>query len=72
MRKLVLPAALIALGAASPALAGAGQCYNAYGRPIGPVYDTDYPNYDFINRVIARGTCTACANQPELSAPLLL
>jgi hypothetical protein len=40
-------AGAIAIVAASPALAGTGQCYDRSGRPIGPSYDTDRPNYDF-------------------------
>jgi hypothetical protein len=60
MRKIGFAAiALGALAFATPALAGPGQCYDAYGRPVGPVYDTDYPNYNFINAVIRRGgSCT--------------
>jgi hypothetical protein len=60
MRVLVTAAVLAgALGLALPAWAGPGQCYDAYGRPVGPVYDTDNPNYGFINSVIRRGgSCT--------------
>lgn len=60
MRKLGIAAIVLgALGFATPAAAGPGQCYDAYGRPIGPVYDTDYPNYAWINSVVRRGgSCT--------------
>lgn len=60
MKKLAFAAALAGtFGLAAPALAGPGQCYDAYGRPIGPVYDTDRPNYSWINSVIRRGgSCT--------------
>src|SRR3990170_906080 len=60
MKKLAIAATVAgALGLAGPALAGPGQCYDHYGRPIGPVYDTDRPNYGFINSVIRNGgSCT--------------
>ena len=65
MRKIAVATIVLgALGFAAPAIAGPGQCYDAYGRPIGPVYDTDNPNYGFINSVIRRGgSCTGV--QPE-------
>ncbi len=65
MRKIAIATIVLgALGFAVPASAGPGQCYDAYGRPIGPVYDTDRPNYGFINSVIRRGgSCTGV--QPE-------
>lgn len=56
MRKLAV--AVIALGAiavATPAVAGPGQCYDRFGRPVGGIYDTDHPNYNFIQRVQRRG-----------------
>ena len=67
MRKLAIAAALAGtFGFAAPALAGPGQCYDAYGRPIGPVYDTDYPNYSFINSVVRRGgSCTGVVSPPS-------
>jgi hypothetical protein len=60
MRVLAIAATLVAaVGVTAPANAGPGQCYDAYGRPIGPVYDTDNPNYGFIQSVIRRGgSCT--------------
>jgi hypothetical protein len=60
MRALAIAATLVAaVGLAAPANAGPGQCYDAYGRPIGPVYDTDNPNYGFIQSVLRRGgSCT--------------
>jgi hypothetical protein len=60
MRTLAIAAALVgALGFAAPALAGYGHCYDAYGRPVGPAYDTDRPNYGFIQSVTRRGgSCT--------------
>lgn len=70
MRKTVLAATVLgalgaALGAAATAHAGPGQCYDAYGRPIGPVYDTDHPNYAFLDSVVRRGgTCTGMNNPP--------
>ena len=66
MRKFVIAAGLAgAFVAATPALAGPGQCYDAYGRPVGPVYDTDYPNYAFINSVVRRGgSCTGVVTAP--------
>jgi hypothetical protein len=64
MRKIAIGvAALIALGAAGVAQAGPGRCFDAYGRPIGPVYDTDNPNYGWINSVLAQGgSCTGVAS----------
>jgi hypothetical protein len=55
-----MSAALAALlASAAPALAATGQCYDAYGRPIGGPFDTFNPNRAFIDSVIARGgTCT--------------
>ena len=60
MRKIIFAATLIgAVGTAGSAIAGPGQCYDAYGRPIGPTYDTDHPNYGFLDSVVRRGgTCT--------------
>lgn len=59
MRKIALVTAVVgiagAFGFAAPAFAGPGQCYDYYGRPVGPVYDTDNPNYGLINSVLARG-----------------
>ena len=71
MRKIAIGvAALIALGAAGVAQAGPGRCFDAYGRPIGPVYDTDNPNYGWINSVIARGgSCTGVAVGPRYYGP---
>jgi len=64
MRKFVIAAGLIgAMGAAGSAMAGPGQCYDAYGRPVGPAYDTDHPNYGFLDSVVRRGgTCTGMNN----------
>jgi hypothetical protein len=57
-----------ALCFAAPALASPGQCYDAYGRPVGPVYDTDRPNYRFINSVIRRGgSCTGVRSDYDAS-----
>lgn len=60
IRKLAVASTLaMSIGLAAPALAGPGQCYDSYSRPVGPVYNTDYPNYPFINAVLRRGgTCT--------------
>jgi len=67
MKKLAIPLALLAAAAvATPAMAGPGQCYDAYGRPVGPVYDTDNPNYGFINSVLRRGgSCTGVISPPS-------
>lgn len=66
MRKFVIAAGLAGTFAvAAPAMAGPGQCYDAYGRPVGGVYDTDHPNYGFINAVIRRGgSCTGVVTAP--------
>ncbi len=59
MRKLAILAAAAGmigtLGLAAPASAAPAQCYDAYGRPIGPRYDTRYPDYGWINQVYAYG-----------------
>lgn len=67
MRKIALAAGIAgAVFAAAPAFAGPGQCYDAYGRPVGPVYDTDNPNYGFINSVMRRGgSCTGVVSPPS-------
>ncbi len=56
MRKLAVAAiALGAIAVATPALAGPGQCYDRFGRQVGGIYDTDNPNYNFIQWVQRRG-----------------
>lgn len=51
--------ALFAVGAESPANAAMGQCFDAYGRPVGPPHNTDNPPYGLICSVYARGgQCT--------------
>ena len=60
MRILAIAATLVgAMGFTAPAFSGPGQCYDASGRQVGPTYDTDNPNYGFIQSVIRRGgSCT--------------
>jgi hypothetical protein len=67
MKMLAIPLVLLAAAAAAaPAMAGPGQCYDAYGRPIGPAYDTDNPNYGFIDSVLRRGgSCTGVISPPS-------
>jgi hypothetical protein len=73
--RILAPAAALAalLGSAAPALAATGQCYDAYGRPVGSPYNAYYPNRALIDWVIARGgTCTitgAPAYAPGAYAP---
>ncbi len=59
MRKLALVTAalgaLSAIPAESPAMAAVGQCFNAYGRPVGPAHNTDNPPYGLICSVYRRG-----------------
>ncbi|HEY7609380.1 MAG TPA: hypothetical protein VIF14_09125 [Alphaproteobacteria bacterium] len=51
--------ALFAIGAESPANAALGQCFDAYGRPVGPPHSTDNPPYGLICSVYAQGgQCT--------------
>ena len=51
--------ALFAIGAESPANAAMGQCFDAYGRPVGPPHSTDNPPYSLICSVFAQGgQCT--------------
>ena len=47
--------ALFAIGAESPANAAMGQCFDAYGRPVGPPHNTDNPPYSLICSVFAQG-----------------
>lgn len=63
MRKLACLAAglgaVVVAGAESPASAGPGRCFDAYGRPTGPIYNTDAPPYGLICGVLRRGgSCT--------------
>jgi hypothetical protein len=71
MRKLAIftvAAGIVGLLGAAPAFASAGQCYDAYGRPVGPVYDTDHPNYGYIDSILARGgSCTGVVTPPSNS-----
>jgi hypothetical protein len=53
-RSLLL-AGTCTLALAAPAAAAPGQCFTAAREPIGPVYDTEQPNTDFITWVQARG-----------------
>ncbi len=53
--KLFLLAGGCALALAAPAAAAPGHCFSASGQPIGPVYDTERPNTQFITWVQARG-----------------
>ncbi len=70
MRIFTIPAILAALLVpAVPALAATGQCYDAYGRPVGAPFNTFHPNRGFIDSVIARGgTCTV-SGDPGPYAP---
>lgn len=54
MPKLVLAAAFTVAFAGSAA-AGAGQCYWPGGQPVGPLYNTDSPNYGWIQWVQQQG-----------------
>jgi hypothetical protein len=52
------------LGVESPAIAATGQCFDAYGRPVGPPHNTDNPPYGLICSVYRRGgTCTHVQEQ---------
>jgi len=57
-----IAAALIS--SAAPALAAAGQCYDAYGRAVGGPFDTFNPNRAFIDWVIARGGICTVSDAP--------
>ena len=51
--------ALVMIGIGGPADAAMGQCFDAYGRPIGPPHSTDNPPYGMICSVYAQGgQCT--------------
>lgn len=53
--KLMTLAGACALALASPAVAAPGNCFNADGQPIGPVYDTERPDTQFNTWVQAQG-----------------
>lgn len=56
-----------ALGAANPAAADVGQCFDAWGRPLGPPHNTDNPPYGLICQVYRQGgRCTHV--QPQWAA----
>jgi hypothetical protein len=45
---------------AAPAMAAPAACFDSFGGPAGPSFDTVYPNYHWIQWVQARGgTCRA-------------
>ena len=70
--RILASAAVIAalLVPTAPALAGTGQCYDAYGRPVGGPFDTFNPNRAFIDSVIARGgRCQVYATQGAYPPP---
>ncbi len=71
MRSAIFAASVIgALGVAGPAIAGVGQCFDRFGQPWGATYDTDYPNYGFINYVQRRGGyCRRLSGGPVAAAP---
>ena len=53
-----------ALGAANPAAAAMGQCFDAYGRPYGPPHSTDNPPYGKICQAYrVGGHCTGVEPQ---------
>lgn len=47
----------LAIGAAlaTPAAAAAARCYDSFGAPVGPVFDTLSPNHHWVQWVQARG-----------------
>jgi hypothetical protein len=48
-----------AIAAVNPAAAATGQCFDAYGRPVGPPHNTDNPPYGLICSVYRQGgQCT--------------
>lgn len=59
------PLALIAgIALAAPAAAATARCYDSLGAPVGPVFDTLYPNYHWIQWVQTRGgNCRAMTPQ---------
>jgi len=62
MRKLplLLASALAGAAFALPANAATARCFDSFGAPTGPSFDTLYPNYHWIQWVQTRGgTCRA-------------
>ncbi len=59
MKKLAIVTAALGavalLGVGTPANAAMGQCFDAYGRPVGPPHNTDNPPYSLICSVYAQG-----------------
>lgn len=63
MRSFAFATALVGtVVSAAPALAAVGQCYDAYGRPVGHAYDTNYPNYTFMQSVMRSGGACVAVN----------
>ncbi|MCW5772488.1 MAG: hypothetical protein KIT16_12680 [Rhodospirillaceae bacterium] len=54
LRKFVF-AALCTAGFAGSAIAGPGQCYYPGGQAVGPIYNTDRPDYSWIDWVQRQG-----------------
>ncbi len=44
-----------AVGAMNPAAAAPAQCFDGYGRPYGPPYDSSHPNYAMICQAFRMG-----------------
>lgn len=52
---MLLLAGSLTLGLAAEAAAGPGQCFWPNGQPVGPLYDTDSPNYNWLQWAQRRG-----------------
>jgi hypothetical protein len=63
--------ALISLSAAAAAAPawGLGQCFDRAGRPIGPTFDIEQPDYNFIRSVYARGG--SCLSMDDTARPAI-
>jgi hypothetical protein len=59
-------AAICTFAFAGTAAAGAGQCFYPGGQPVGPLYNTDRPNYGWIEWVQRQGgTCRGVSTLEE-------
>jgi hypothetical protein len=52
---LLLAGALAGAALAAPANAATARCFDSFGAPVGPTFDTLYPNYHWIQWVQTRG-----------------
>ena len=69
MRKLplLIAGALAGAALAAPAHAASARCFDSFGAPVGPTFDTLYPNYHWIQWVQARGGACRAMTPDDVS-----